>query len=92
MENTKTARRGLACNALLSAFQNDARFRDFLERVKRSGGTCPLREGKETDSTVVYAEQQGAIKLGKCRSGPLGIYTGEVCVTLTDVGWELVGR
>lgn len=79
-------------NALLSAFQSDDRFRDFLMRVKQWGGTAPLREGKENDPTVLYAVQQGAIRLGKSRVGPLGIYTGEVNVTLTDDGWELVGR
>ena len=79
-------------NALQSAFVNDPRFNSFLLRVKEWGGTSPLCKGKENDPTVLYAVQQGALTLGKYRSGPLGVYTGEASATLTFAGWQLVGR
>ena len=78
--------------ALKSAFINDSRFNSLLHKVKKWDGCAPLNPGKENDATVKYAVEHGALRIGKERIGPLGIYSGGMCVTLTDAGWDLVGR
>ena len=92
LANHETGESKLALKPLLSAFRNDPRFNSLLQRVKRWGGCAPLNPGKETDATVLYAVEHGALMIGKERLGPLGVYTGKRCVTLTDAGWGLVGR
>lgn len=92
MSQTKTPDQQLGLNALLSAYRNDARFAFILNKVKQWGGCSPINPGKENDPTVMYAVKLGAITISKERLGPLGIYTGQMCLTLTDAGWELVGR
>jgi hypothetical protein len=91
-EKTRDNEHSGSSPALLSAFRNDARFNHLLVKVKQWGGCAPVNPGKENDATVLYAVENGALTIGKERLGPLGVYTGQMCITLTDAGWNLVGR
>lgn len=79
-------------DALLSAFRNDAKFNNLLMQVKKWDGCAPVNPGKENDPTILQAVQLGALTIGRERLGPLGVYTGQMCITLTNKGWELVGK
>lgn len=39
-----------------------------------------------------YAAVHGLIKTGKCRIGPLGVYTGETAINLTDAGRAVISE
>ena len=89
---SETPDKGTDTSPLLSAFHGNPRLGSLLRKVKQWGGCAPVNPGKENDATVTYAVENGILTLGKERVGPLGIYSGAMCITLTDAGWELVGR
>lgn len=77
---------------LTEAFRNNAAFRDLLHAVKAWEGCCPVNPGKENHPAVLLAVQHGVLRIGNERLGPLGVSTGQKCLTLTTAGWDLVGR
>lgn len=77
---------------LLSAYRNDAVFRNLLMRVKSWGGCAPINPGKENHPAVLFAVECGVLTIGNERLGPLGVPTGQQCVSFTGLGWDLVGR
>lgn len=63
----------------------------ILEALK----TLCLRGGSEVSErpdhwVFHYCLQSGLMKKGRARCGPLGVFTGETCFTITEKGRQLI--